>query len=96
LSAPSGGAIQNGPCSANRRDRYFAPDYQQRTDGELVDREGFADHHLVTVTKFDGSSSKIEVYLFGEFADDGRLRRVDEVSRVVTGSKEDGNLARTR
>ncbi len=105
-------------------DRYFAPDYQQRTDGELVDREGFAEHiralrglvaeghievvevvregrriaghHLVTVTKCDGSSSKIEVYLFGEFADDGRLRRVDEVSRVVTGSEEDGNLARTR
>ena len=25
-------------------DRYFTPDYQQRTDGELVDRDGFAAH----------------------------------------------------
>ncbi len=105
-------------------DRYFTPDYQQRTDGELVDRDGFVDHvralraivskgqievieviregrriadrHRVTVTKRDGTVSQLEVYLFGEFADDGRLRRVDEVSRVVTGSGEDANLARTR
>ena len=25
-------------------DRYFTPDYQQRTDGELSDRDGFARH----------------------------------------------------
>jgi hypothetical protein len=105
-------------------DHYFSPDYEQRTDGELVDRQGFiehiralrslvaegqievlevvaegrrvADRHRVTVTKRDGTRSEIEVYLFGEFADDGGLRRVDEVSRVVTGSGEDAALARTR
>ncbi len=105
-------------------DRYFTPDYEQRTDGELVDRKGFVEHiralralvaeghvevlevvregtrladrHRVTVTKRDGSRSQLEVYLFAELADDGRLRRVDEVSRLIDGSGEDAGLARTR
>lgn len=105
-------------------DRYFTPDYQQRTDGELVDRDGFAAHikvlrelvahgevevvdalrdgdriadrHLVSVTKHDGTASQLEVYLFGELAPDGRLRRVDEISRVVTGGEADASLARAR
>lgn len=105
-------------------DRYFTPDYQQRTDGELADRDGFtghvkalraltangsvqvrevirdgsriADRHEVTVTKRDGTTSRIEVYLFGEFAEDGRLRRIDEVTRVLAGSQSDAELGRTR
>jgi SnoaL-like domain len=105
-------------------DRYFTPDYQQRTDGEVTGRDGFASHiralralaadgsisvrevirdgnriadrHEVAVTKRDGTTSRIEVYLFGEFADDGRLRRVDEVTRVIAGSHDDAGLARTR
>jgi hypothetical protein len=105
-------------------DRYFTPDYQQRTDGEVADRDGFAghiralralaangsvkvraviregnriaDHHEVTVTRRDGTPSRVEVYLFGELADDGRLRRVDEVSRVIAGNPGDASLARTR
>jgi len=55
-----------------------------------------ADRHLVTVTKRDGTVSQIEVYLFGQLASDGRLRRVDEVSRVVSGTAEDAELARAR
>jgi hypothetical protein len=105
-------------------DRYFAPDYEQRTDGEIADRNDFiehiralravvasgeievievvrqgdriADRHRVTVTKRDGARSQLEVYLFGQFAEDGRLQRVDEVSRLITGNDEDANLARTR
>jgi hypothetical protein len=105
-------------------DRYFAPDYQQRTDGELVDRDGFAAHikvlrglvahgevevlealrdgdriadrHRISVTKRDGTVSQLEIYLFGELAADGRLRRVDEVSRVVAGAEGDASLARAR
>ena len=105
-------------------DRYFTPDYQQRTDGELVDRDGFAAHikvlrglvthgevevfealrdgdriadrHRVSVTKRDGTVSQLEIYLFGELAADGRLRRVDEVSRVVAGAEGDTSLARAR
>jgi hypothetical protein len=102
--------------------RYFTPDYQQRTDGELSDRDGFtrhiralralavqgtvtvrealldgnriADRHEVTLTRQDGATSQVEVYLFGEFAPDGRLRRVDEVSRVIKGDKDDARFAR--
>jgi hypothetical protein len=62
-----------------------------------VVREGarIADRHRVTVTKRDGTVSRLEVYLFGEISDDGRLRRVDEISRVVSGSDDDDQLART-
>ena len=105
-------------------DRYFSADYEQRTDGETVDRAGFvahirtlrslvaegrievlealrvgeriADRHRVTVTKTDGITSEIEVYLFGTFDGGGRLRRVDEVSRVVVGGEADAALARAR
>ena len=105
-------------------DRYFTPDYQQRTDGDVVDRAGFAAHiralralvasgsvtvrealrdgnriadrHEVTVTKRDGTVSRLEVYLFGELASDGRLRRVEEVSRIVGGDQADAGLARVR
>ena len=105
-------------------DRYFTPDYQQRTDGELVGRDGFtahiralralaaggsvrvlealragnrvADRHEVIVTKRDGTTSRLEVYLFGELASDGRLRRVEEISRIVDGDQADARLARVR
>jgi hypothetical protein len=103
-------------------DRYFSPDYQQRTDGEVLDRDGFAAHlravrgltaagrievrevvvdgrrfadrHEVTVTRRDGTTSRLEIYLFGELAADGRLRRVDEISRVLDGDARDAELAR--
>jgi SnoaL-like protein len=105
-------------------DRYFTPDYEQCTDGELVGRDDFAGHiralrglvasgqvtvrevvrdgnriadrHEVAVTRRDGTASQIEVYLFGEFANDGRLRRVDEITRVLAGSHTDASLARIR
>jgi hypothetical protein len=58
--------------------------------------ERIADRHRVTVTKSDGSTSEIEVYLFGTLDPDGRLRRVDEVTRVVVGEADDADLARAR
>jgi SnoaL-like domain len=105
-------------------DRYFTPDYTQRTDGQLTGREEFAAHiatlrgltacgtvkvseairdgnriadrHEVSVTKRDGTTSRIEVYLFGELAGDGRLRRVEEITRVIQGGEDDARLARVR
>ena len=58
--------------------------------------ERIADRHRVTVTKLDGSTSEIEVYLFGTLDPEGRLRRVDEVTRVVVGQADDAVLARAR
>jgi hypothetical protein len=63
-----------------------------------VIRQGhrIADRHEVTITKRDGTTTRIQVYLFGEFAADGRLRRVDEVSRVIDGGDGDAGLAKVR
>src|ERR1700753_3846705 len=105
-------------------DRYFAPDYRQYTDGEVVDRDGFAAHiaalraltaagrvevleivrqgnriadrHQVTVTRRDGRTSRMEIYLVGELAADGRLRRVHEISHLLDGDDHDTDLARAR
>ncbi len=105
-------------------DRYFAPGYRQRTDGEEIDRDGFvhhievlrsrvasgrvevlevlaqgnriADRHRVEVTRSDGSTSLIEVYLFGVLDDDRRLTWVDEVSLPLSGGTGDADLARAR
>ena len=124
---PSGSATwPAGPrvLLAFEQARYFTPDYWQRTDGELIDRDGFAAHiealrqlvahsevdvvealrdgdriacrHVVSVTRHDGTVSQLEIYLFGELAADGRLRRVDEISRVVTGGEGDARLERAR
>jgi hypothetical protein len=48
-----------------------------------------ADRHEVTVTKHDGATSHMEIYLCGELADDGRLRRVDEISGLLDGGHDD-------
>jgi SnoaL-like domain len=105
-------------------DRYFTPDYAQRTDGETVGRDGFTEHiralraltkrgtltvaeaiadgsriagrHQVTVTRRDGAVSRVEVCLSGELAADGRLRRTDELTRVIGGEAGDVPLARVR
>ena len=58
--------------------------------------ERIADRHRVTLTKSDGSTRKFEVYLFGTLDPDGRLCRVDEVTRVVVGGAGDAALARAR
>jgi hypothetical protein len=58
--------------------------------------ERIADRHRVTLTKSDGSTSQIEVYLFGTLDPDGRLRQVDEVTRVVIGEASDATVARAR
>jgi hypothetical protein len=71
-------------------------------DGSLTVREAVregdrvADRHEVTVTRRDGTTSRIEVCLFGELAGDGRLRRVDEITRVLSGEADDARLARVR
>jgi hypothetical protein len=62
----------------------------------VMDGNRIADRHEVTVTRHDGSTSRLEVYLFGEFASDGRLRRVNEITRAVDGTDSDARLARVR
>ena len=98
----------------------FSADYQQHTDGNTLDYEGFvrhldhvraqvsriafrveqacctprllADRHIVTVTKTNGQISEIEVYMFARLRD-GKIWRIDEVTRVLKGDHADKSLA---
>lgn len=63
---------------------------------EFVDGDRYADHHTVDATKTDGSTVRMEVYLFGEFAPDGRFRRIEETTLMLAGAEEDRNLGSAR
>ncbi|MFF3515246.1 nuclear transport factor 2 family protein [Streptomyces sp. NPDC002573] len=63
---------------------------------EMYDGTRYADRHTVHVTKRDGSTVRTEVYLFGEFASDGRFRRIEEVTLMLEGSDTDRNLGSAR
>jgi len=52
---------------------------------ELFDGEHYADRHTATIAMKDGSTLHMEVHLFGEFAADGRFRRVNETTLVLGG-----------
>lgn len=56
----------------------------------------FADRHLVTAAKIDGSKVVAEVYMFGELNDEGQFVRITETARVVDGDEADRELARVR
>jgi len=63
---------------------------------ELYDGSHYADRHTIQVTKKDGSAVRTEVYLFGDFAPDGRFRRVEEVTCMLEGADADRNLGSAR
>ncbi|MFE0463947.1 nuclear transport factor 2 family protein [Kitasatospora sp. NPDC058965] len=63
---------------------------------ELTDGDRYADRHTVTVTKTDGSTVRMEVYLFGEFAPDGRFRRIEETTLLLEGGEGDRDLGSAR
>ncbi|MEV0193886.1 nuclear transport factor 2 family protein [Kitasatospora purpeofusca] len=63
---------------------------------ELRDGTRYADRHTVTVTKFDGHTSRIEVYLFAELAPDGRFARVEETTLLLSGAEDDRELGSIR
>ncbi|MFD5737802.1 nuclear transport factor 2 family protein [Streptomyces sioyaensis] len=63
---------------------------------ELSDGLRYADRHTVHVTKNDGSAVRTEVYVFGEFAADGRFRRIEETTLMLEGSDADRDLGSAR
>ncbi len=63
---------------------------------ELSHGTAYADRHTVDVRKKDGSAVRMEVYLFGEFAADGRFRRIEETTLLLSGSDADRNLGSAR
>ncbi|WP_042378258.1 nuclear transport factor 2 family protein [Streptacidiphilus melanogenes] len=67
-----------------------------RVDDELVQGDRYADRHTVDVTKKDGSTVQMEVYVFAEFAPDGRFRRIEETTLLLQGGADDRNLGSAR
>ncbi|MCU1641441.1 MAG: hypothetical protein JWN03_1716 [Nocardia sp.] len=63
---------------------------------ELYDGSRYADRHTVHVTKKDGTAVRTEVYLFADFAPDGRFRRIEEVTLMIEGADADRNLGSAR
>ncbi|MFF3070205.1 nuclear transport factor 2 family protein [Kitasatospora sp. NPDC057904] len=63
---------------------------------ELISGDRYADRHTMTITKTDGSTVRIEVYLFAEFAPDGRFRRIEETTLMLEGADADRNLGSAR
>ncbi|MFD5464846.1 nuclear transport factor 2 family protein [Kitasatospora sp. NPDC127059] len=63
---------------------------------ELCDGARYADRHTMTVTKTDGSTVRMEVYLFAEFAPDGRFRRIEETTLLLEGGEHDRDLGSAR
>lgn len=51
-----------------------------------------ADRHIVTVSKTNGQTSEIEVYMFARLRE-GKIWRIDEVTRVIKGDHADKSLA---
>ncbi|MFD9888612.1 nuclear transport factor 2 family protein [Amycolatopsis sp. NPDC059027] len=65
--------------------------HEELTDGKL-----YADRHTIDVTKKDGGTVSTEVYVFAEFAPDGRFRRIEETTLMLSGGEEDRNLGSAR
>ncbi|MEU3184457.1 nuclear transport factor 2 family protein [Streptomyces sp. NPDC006923] len=63
---------------------------------ELRDGRFYADRHTVRIAKKDGSRVRMEVYLFGEFAPDGRFRRIEEVTLLLEGGEGDRTMGNAR
>jgi hypothetical protein len=63
---------------------------------ELVQGNLYADRHIVDIRKTDGSTVRMEVYVFAEFAPDGRFRRIEETTLMLQGADTDRNLGSAR
>ncbi|MEU9131888.1 nuclear transport factor 2 family protein [Kitasatospora sp. NPDC048540] len=63
---------------------------------ELTDGTRYADRHTMEVDKIDGSTVRMEVYLFAEFAADGRFRRIEETTLLLEGADSDRDLGSAR
>ncbi|MGW4648172.1 nuclear transport factor 2 family protein [Kitasatospora sp. NPDC004289] len=63
---------------------------------ELSSGDRYADRHTMEVVKTDGSTVRMEVYLFAEFAPDGRFRRIEETTLLLEGAEGDRNLGSAR
>ncbi len=63
---------------------------------EITDARHYADRHVVTIVKRDGSRVVQEVYLFADIEEDGRFCRVQETTLMLSGSEADRQIGSSR
>ncbi|MEV6553535.1 nuclear transport factor 2 family protein [Streptomyces sp. NPDC051597] len=76
--------------------RTLVADGRVTVHDELYDGARYADRHTVDITKTDGSTVAMEVYVFAEFAPDGRFRRIEETTLMLSGGEGDRDLGSAR
>jgi hypothetical protein len=57
---------------------------------EFRDGRGYAERHLLTVVRNDGSAERTEVYVIGRYADDGRFASLNEAGFPVAEAGPSG------
>ncbi|MEU9503332.1 nuclear transport factor 2 family protein [Streptomyces sp. NPDC048196] len=63
---------------------------------ELYDGSKYADRHTAHLTKKDGTSVRMEVYVFADLAADGRFSRIEETTLLLQGSSADRTMGSAR
>ncbi|MFI2261140.1 nuclear transport factor 2 family protein [Streptomyces tubercidicus] len=76
--------------------RTLVADGEIEVHDELYDGGKYADRHTVHVTKKDGSTVRLEVYVFADFAPDGRFSRIEETTLMLQGADTDRGIASAR
>ncbi|GGV09528.1 hypothetical protein GCM10010260_54870 [Streptomyces filipinensis] len=63
---------------------------------ELYDGSKYADRHTCFLTRTDGTTVTMEVYLFAGLTPDGRFHRIEETTLLLQGSDADRDLGSAR
>lgn len=63
---------------------------------ELYDGNKYADRHTCHITKNDGTTVTMEVYVFADLAPDGRFQRIEETTLMLSGSDADRTMGSAR
>ncbi|MFI5672478.1 nuclear transport factor 2 family protein [Streptomyces sp. NPDC051704] len=63
---------------------------------ELYDGTKYADRHTCHITKNDGTTVTMEVYVFADLAPDGRFHRIEETTLMLSGSDADRDMGSAR
>ncbi|MFF9312405.1 nuclear transport factor 2 family protein [Streptomyces sp. NPDC014748] len=63
---------------------------------ELYDGSRYADRHTAHITKKDGTTVRMEVYVFADLAADGRFSRIEETTLMLQGADTDRDLGSAR
>ncbi|MFJ9818641.1 nuclear transport factor 2 family protein [Streptomyces sp. NPDC101151] len=63
---------------------------------ELYDGAKYADRHTCHITKTDGTTVVMEVYVFADLTPDGRFHRIEETTLMLHGTDADRDLGSAR